>query len=64
MERGMQALFPLYLSRRATEGESREEADSLISMNESNLNQNFHILYTKILELEAALWEREGGTDG
>lgn len=52
METGMQALFPLYLSRRPQKGEDVMEVDSAIAQNENNLNQNFTILYNKVVELE------------
>lgn len=53
---GMQAMFPLYLSRRPRAGEDALAADSAIAQNENNLNQNFATLYNKIMELENALY--------
>lgn len=59
MENGMQTLFPLYLSRRPRKGEDSMEADSAIAQNENNLNQNFSILYNKVLELEKRIMTLE-----
>lgn len=53
---GMQAMFPLYLSRCPRAGEDALAADSAIAQNENNLNQNFATLYNKIMELENALY--------
>lgn len=63
METGMQALFPLYLSRRPQKGEDAMEADSAIAQNESNLNQNFAILYNKVAELEKRIMTLEQGEE-
>lgn len=52
----MQAMFPLYLSRRPRAEEDALAADSAIAQNENNLNQNFATLYNKIMELENALY--------
>ena len=52
---GMQALFPVYLSRMPLPAEDRDAYDSSAAQNENNLNQNLGILFDKILELEAAL---------
>lgn len=52
---GMQALFPVYLPRMTQPGGSREEYDSAVAQNETNLNQNLESLYRKLLALEAAL---------
>ena len=57
----MQALFPVYLARMATEADTRDEYDSAIAQNENNLNQNFELLYRRLLELEAAIAAQEGG---
>ena len=52
---GMQALFPVYLSRMAEQRAARDEYDSAVAQNETNLNQNLESLYEKLLELETAL---------
>jgi len=49
---GMQALFPVYFSRKAGESTSKEDFDIAVAQNESNLNQNLETLYQKLLELE------------
>lgn len=49
---GLQALFPVYFSRLAEQGGSREEYDISASQNEGNLNQNLETLYRKLLEIE------------
>lgn len=49
---GIQALFPVYFSRKAMENASKEEFDIAVAQNESNLNQNLETLYQKLLELE------------
>lgn len=49
---GMQALFPVYFSRMAGDGASKEEFDISVAQNESNLNQNIETLYQKLIELE------------
>ena len=61
---GMQALFPIYLSRlRGTETE--DAYNSMVAQNENNLNQNFYLLSQKLMELETALiTSKEGGTEG
>jgi len=51
---GMQALFPVLLPRMAA-GERRDVYDSAVAQNENNLNQNFELLYGKLLALEAAI---------
>ena len=48
----MQALFPVYFSRKASEAASKEDFDIAVAQNESNLNQNLETLYQKLLELE------------
>ncbi len=58
---GMQALFPVYLARMATDADARDEYDSAIAQNENNLNQNFELLYRRLLELEAVIKEGTGG---
>jgi len=52
---GMQALFPVYFSRMAGEGASREDFDIAVAQNESNLNQNLETLYRKLTEIEEYL---------
>lgn len=54
---GLQALFPVYLSRMPQDGEDRDAYDSSVAQNENNLNQNLELLYSKLLELESALAE-------
>ncbi|HML67469.1 MAG TPA: hypothetical protein PKA81_03665 [Clostridia bacterium] len=49
---GVQALFPVYFSRKAGESASTEDYDISVAQNESNLNQNLETLYQKLLELE------------
>lgn len=48
----MQALFPVYLSRLAEKGASREDYDLSAAQNEGNLNQNFETLVQKLQEIE------------
>ena len=49
---GIQALFPVYFSRKVSQGASQEDYDIAVAQNESNLNQNMETLYQKLLELE------------
>ena len=49
---GMQALFPVYFSRKSSESASQEDFDIAVAQNESNLHQNFETLYQKLLDLE------------
>jgi len=49
---GIQALFPVYFSRKSGESASKEDFDIAVAQNESNLNQNLETLYQKLLELE------------
>ena len=49
---GIQALFPVYFSRKSAERASQEDYDISVAQNESNLNQNLETLYQKLLELE------------
>lgn len=49
---GVQALFPVYFSRKAGEEVSKEEFDISAAQNESNLNQNLETMYQKLQELE------------
>ena len=49
---GMQALFPVYFSRKTGESASKEDFDIAVAQNESNLNQNLETLYQKLLDLE------------
>lgn len=51
---GIQALFPVYLARMASDAGARDEYDAAVAQNESNLNQNLESLYQKLLELETA----------
>ena len=52
---GLQAMFPVYLPRRMESGEDEQKYDTGISQNENNINQNFSILYNKLVEIEARL---------
>ena len=52
---GLQALFPIYLSRLAHQSQDPEEYDTAVAQNESNLNQNLENLYQKLVEVEAYL---------
>ncbi len=54
---GMQALFPIYLSRMARDETPRDEYDVAVAQNEVNLNQNLESLCRKIIEIEAYLSE-------
>jgi hypothetical protein len=58
---GMQALFPVYFGRMPDAGEDRDAYDSSVAQNENNLNQDLEILFTKILELESAIYELTEG---
>ncbi len=58
---GLQALFPIYLSRLPQQGEDRDAYDSSVAQNENNLNQNLELLYGKLLEIESALAELTEG---
>ena len=58
---GMQALFPVYLTRMPQGGEDRDAYDSSVAQNENNLNQNLELLCSKLLELESALAELTEG---
>jgi hypothetical protein len=49
---GIQALFPVYFSRKAGEEITKEEFDISAAQNEGNLNQNLETLYQKLLEME------------
>ncbi len=49
---GMQALFPVYFSRKSGEDATAEAFDIAVAQNEGNLNQNLETLYHKLLELE------------
>ena len=52
---GMQALFPVYLSRMARSDAPRDEYDAAVAQNETNLNQNLESLGRKIAQIEAYL---------
>ena len=52
---GLQAMFPIYLPRPMESGEDAEQHGIGISQNENNINQNFSILYNKLVEIEARL---------
>ncbi len=52
---GVQALFPVALPRQARRDMRREDYETQVAQNENNLNQNFSILYQKLLELEEIL---------
>ena len=49
---GIQALFPVYFSRKSSESASQEDFDIAVAQNESNLNQNLETLYQKLLDME------------
>ena len=49
---GMQALFPVYFSRLAESGATREDYDVAAAQNEGNLNQNLETLFQKLQEIE------------
>ena len=51
---GIQTLFPVQLPRLQVQGD-KADLDKSIAQNENNLNQNFSILYNKVLELEERL---------
>ena len=53
--KGLQAMFPVYLSRMAEKDKPRDEFDISVAQNESNLNQNLETLYQKLTEIEAYL---------
>lgn len=52
---GMQALFPVYLSRMAKTDASSDEYNAAVAQNETNLNQNLESLGRKIAQIEAYL---------
>lgn len=51
---GVQALFPVQLPRMQA-GLDPDDQNKAIAQNENNLNQNFQILYNKLLELAASI---------
>lgn len=56
---GLQAMFPIYLSRMAEGEQMREAYDIAAAQNEANLNQNLEILARKLLEIEDYLATKE-----
>ena len=52
---GLQALFPIYLSRMPEKNTDREAYDIAAAQNEANLNQNLEILGRKLQEIETYL---------
>lgn len=52
---GLQALFPVYLSRLAPQNQNPDEYNTAVAQNETNLNQNLETLYQKLAEMEAYL---------
>ena len=52
---GVQALFPVQLPRRPAQNVRQEEYDTMVAQNENNMNQNFSILYQKLMEIEEQL---------
>jgi len=52
---GLQALFPIYLSRMPEKNADREAYDIAAAQNEANLNQNLEILGRKLQEIETYL---------
>lgn len=53
----LQSLFPVYLPRREEQGQTREEYDAGVAVNENSLNQNFSILYQALSEVLERLEE-------
>lgn len=51
MENGIQTIFPVYLPR-MEEGMDNDDYNGQLAQNENAINQNFEILYRKLLELE------------
>ncbi len=45
----------------ATPSDRQEAFDSAVAQNENNLNQNFELIYNKLLALETALAASEEG---
>lgn len=54
----MQALFPVFLPKRATEDITLEDYNIDVTQNENNLNQNFSILYNQILAMAEIIEEQ------
>lgn len=53
---GVQSLFPVLLPRQSERREaSAQDYETQIAQNENNLNQNFSILFDKLLEMEDQL---------
>ena len=52
---GVQALFPVALPRQLGRETRREDYETQVAQNENSLNQNFSILYQKLIELEDVL---------
>lgn len=51
----MMAMFPIYLARSREGKINYDEYNSQIAQNEMNINQNFDLLYFKLIELEQRL---------
>ena len=56
---GLQALFPIYLSRMPEAGTDREMYNIAAAQNEANLNRNLEILTQKLGQIEAYLAAEE-----
>lgn len=54
----MQALFPVFLPKRATEDITLEDYNIDVAQNENNLNQNFSILYNQVLAMAEIIEEQ------
>lgn len=52
---GLMTMFPVYLSRYADGAVNREDYDIAVAGNETNLNQNFDLLFAKLQEIETYL---------
>ncbi|MDL2258451.1 hypothetical protein LJC42_04790 [Eubacteriales bacterium OttesenSCG-928-K08] len=52
---GVQAMFPVLLSRHPQNGLAADDYDTSAAQNENNMNQNFSILYQKLVEMEEQL---------
>ncbi|MEG1524934.1 MAG: hypothetical protein RRZ24_10285 [Clostridia bacterium] len=59
---GLQALFPIYLSRMNGNDTKRDDYDIAVAQNEANLNQNLETLYLKLIEIETNLAKPNAAT--
>lgn len=53
----LQSLFPVYLPRAREQGQTQEEHDEGVAVNENSLNQNFFILYQALADVLERLEE-------